>query len=110
MLGSPLISPVELCGSMFGLRTYRHRLFETSFPVTVPEHPEHTAPQAKMGWPPKEGEFIHVVGNFSGVDYARKAMNIDWMNRNEMAQAIPPAYTEYLGWQLRAALMLARAA
>ena len=108
--GSPLINPVELCGVMFGLRTYRHRLFETSFPVTVPGHPAHDAPQSKMGRPPKEGDFIHVVGHFSGVEYARAAMGIDWMNGNEMAQAIPPAYTEYLGWQLRAALMLARAA
>jgi len=108
--GSPLNNPVELCGAMFGLRTYRHRLFETSFPLTVPEHPAHDAPQAKMGRPPKDGDFIHVVGNFSGVEYAKAAMGIDWMNRNEMAQAIPPAYTEYLGWQLRAALMLTRAA
>jgi DNA (cytosine-5)-methyltransferase 1 len=108
--GAPLINPVMLCGAMFGLRTYRHRLFETSLPITVPAHPEHTAPQAKMGRPPKAGEFIHVVGNFPGVDYARKAMEIDWANRNEMAQAIPPAYTEYLGRQLRAALMLRQAA
>lgn len=102
--GSPLIDPVELCGAMFGLYTYRHRLFETNFPVTVPVHLEHAAQQAKMGRPPKEGDFIHVVGNFSGVEYAKKAMGIDWMNRNEMSQAIPPAYTEYLGRQLRAAL------
>jgi len=102
---SPLIDPVELCGAMFGLRTYRHRLFETSFSVAVPEHPKHSAPQAKMGRPPRDDAFIHVVGNFSGVDYAKAAMGIDWMNRNEMAQAIPPAYTEFLGWQLRAALM-----
>ncbi len=107
--GSPLINPVELCGAMFGLHTYRHRLFETNFPVMAPAHQEHTRPQAKMGRRPKEGEFIHVVGNFSGVEYARKAMDIDWMNRNEMAQAIPPAYTEFLGWQLRAALMLCQA-
>ena len=89
---------------MFGLYTYRHRLFETSFPVTVPVHLEHAAAQAKMGRPPKGGDFIHVVGNFSGVEYAKKAMGIDWMSRNEMSQAIPPAYTEYLGRQLRAAL------
>lgn len=106
--GSPLMDPVELCGAMFGLRTYRHRLFETSFPVTVPEHRAHAAPQAKMGRPPKDGDFIHVVGNFSGVEYAKAATGIDWMNRNEMAQAIPPAYTEFLGWQLRAAICITR--
>lgn len=98
--GSPLIDPVELCGAMFGLRTYRHRLFEASFQVTVPEHPAHDAPQAKMGRPPKEGDYIHVVGNFSGVEYAKAAIGIDWMNRDEMAQAIPPAYTEYIGCKL----------
>lgn len=108
--GSPLINPVELCGGMFGLRTYRHRLFETSFPVTAPNHPAHKARQTKMGRKPKDGEFIHVVGNFSGVKYAREAMGIDWMNRDEMAQAIPPAYTTFIGWQLRAALMLSRTA
>ena len=103
--GSPLIDPVELCGAMFGLRTYRHRLFETSFPVTIPPHPKHGAPQAKMGRPPREGEFIHVVGNFSGVEYAKTAMGIDWMNRNEMAQAIPPTYTEYIGCKLMEAVL-----
>ena len=107
--GSPLIEPVELCGSMFGLHVYRHRLFEASFRITPPVHWPHTAPQTKMGRKPKDGEFIHVVGNFSGVEYAKRAMGIDWMNRNEMAQAIPPAYTEFIGWQLRAALMLKRA-
>lgn len=98
--GSPLIIPHELCGAMFGLFTYRHRLFETSFPAIVPHHPAHTVSQTKMGRPPKDGEFIHVVGNFSGMQYAKKAMGIDWMTRKELSQAIPPAFTEYLGRQL----------
>lgn len=97
--GSPLRRPIELCGSMFGLRTFRHRLFEASFPLEQPWHPAHelVGSQAKMGRPPKEGEFIQVVGNFSGVDLARKAMGIDWMNRDSLAQAIPPAYSEFIG-------------
>lgn len=98
--GSPLINPVELCGSMFGLRTYRHRLFEASFPIVAPEHPLHVAPQAKMGRPPKDGQFIHVVGNFSGMEYARKAIGIDWMVRGEMSQAVPPSFTEFIGKQM----------
>lgn len=107
--GSPLIDPIELCGAMFGLKTYRHRLFETSFHASAPPHPGHKVKQAKMGRPPQDGEFIHVVGNFSGVDYAREAMDIDWMKRDEIAQAIPPAYTEYIGRQLRAAMIARKA-
>lgn len=80
--GAPLHEPYELCGAMFpDLGTYRHRLFETNFMVELPEHPKHVAPVAKMGRPPKDGEFMHVVGNFSGVERAREAMGIDWMTR-----------------------------
>lgn len=99
--GSPLIDPITLCGAMFpGLRTYRHRLFESSEPLQVPIHPEHVAPITKMGRPPRDGEFMHVVGHFSGVPAAREAMGIDWMSRDELAEAIPPAYTELVGRQL----------
>lgn len=99
--GSPLIRPIMLCGAMFtGLRTYRHRLFESSMPLTAPPHPGHTAPTTKMGRPPKQDEFMHVVGNFSGVAAAREAMGISWMKRDDLREAIPPAYTEYLGRQV----------
>lgn len=99
--GAPLLDPVTLCGTMFGLGTYRHRLFESNRPLQEPVHPEHTAPTAKMGRPPKPGEFMHVVGNFSGVQQAREAMGIDWMTRDELRESIPPAYTEHIGRQLR---------
>ena len=99
--GSPLVNPIMLCGSMFPtLRTYRHRLFETSFPVDQPKHEKHTQRQAKMGRAPKPGEWIQVVGNFSGVEYAREAMGINWMSRNELREAIPPAYTCYVATHL----------
>lgn len=94
---SPLINPRELCGAMFNLLTYRHRLFETSFDWAPPAHPAHVTPNVKMGRRPREGQFIHVVGNFSGVEYARRAMGIDWMTRDELRESIPPAYTEYIG-------------
>jgi DNA (cytosine-5)-methyltransferase 1 len=101
--GAPLHDPIVLCGAMFpGLRTYRHRLFESNIPLTVPPHPEHVAPTTKMGRPPQPGEFMHVVGNFSGVPQAKAAMGIDWMIRDELREAIPPAYTEWIGRQLLA--------
>jgi DNA (cytosine-5)-methyltransferase 1 len=53
-----------------------------------------------MGRRPELGEFMHVVGNFSGVDVAREAMGIEWMTRDELREAIPPAYTEHIGTQL----------
>lgn len=96
---APLNARVMLCGSMFpeySLRTYRHRKFETNFPVEQPVHPVHTVKLAKMGRPPADGEFMHVVGNFPRAAYARDAMNIHWMNRTELAEAVPPPYTEYI--------------
>ncbi|OAP24619.1 MULTISPECIES: DNA methylase [Amycolatopsis] len=99
--GAPLRNPITLCGAMFPeLNVYRHRLFETSFPVTAPPEPVHREPLTKMGRPPQPGERMHVVGNFSGVRQARTAMGIGWMTRNELAEAIPPAYTRHIGTQL----------
>ncbi len=94
--GAPLNKPIELCGTMFDLRVYRHRLFECSFPCPVPAHPAHKAPIRKMGRPPQLGDFMHVVGNFSGVEIARQAMGIGWMTRNELRESIPPAYAEHI--------------
>ena len=98
--GAPLKDPITLCGAMFGLRTYRHREFECSFPAKAPLHPDHTAKQTKMGRPPKPGEFMHIVGHFAGVKEAREIMEIDWMTRNELKEAIPPAYTRWIGGRL----------
>jgi DNA (cytosine-5)-methyltransferase 1 len=97
--GSPLIQPVELCGIMFGIRTYRHRLFETNFPVIQPMHMAHVHKNTKMGRPPKENEFLHIVGHFSGVPLAREIMGLPNLNQYELAQAIPPAYSKYLAEQ-----------
>lgn len=106
--GAPLIDPVEYCGAMFdGLRTYRHRLFESNMPLEAPPHPEHRAKVTKMGRPPQEGEFMHVVGNFSGVEAGRRAMGIDWMTRDDLREAVPPAYTEHIGRQLVAQMRAA---
>jgi DNA (cytosine-5)-methyltransferase 1 len=102
-----LRNPVTLCGAMFGLRTYRHRLFEAGggFTLTVPEHPEHTAPLRKMGRPPRPGDMIHAVGNFSGVGIVRDDWGVPWMNRDGIREAVPPAYGQYVGEQLMAHVM-----
>jgi DNA (cytosine-5)-methyltransferase 1 len=102
--GAPLNDPVELCGAMFGLETYRHRLFET-FPNRwgrwrSPHHPEHVAKTTKMGRAPKPDEYMHVVGNFSGVDRAREVMDMHWANRDGLREAIPPVYAEFIGRQI----------
>ncbi len=100
--GSPLRNPVVLEGQMFeGLRTQRKRWFETNWPLEVPFlRPPRPAPQAKMGRPARDGEWLQVVGHFSGVPAGREAMGIDWMTQGELAHAIPPAYTELIGHQL----------
>jgi DNA (cytosine-5)-methyltransferase 1 len=94
-----LRDPVMLCGAMFGLETYRHRYFEAGggFRLAAPEHPAHTAPQAKMGRAIPPGHFGQFVGNFSGVDHARKVMGVPWMNRDGIRESIPPAYTQWIG-------------
>jgi DNA (cytosine-5)-methyltransferase 1 len=85
-----LIDPEMLCGAMFGIETYRHRLFETDgFNLLALDHPEHVARTTK-----------HVVGNFSGVDRAREVMAMPWANRDGLREAIPPAYSAYVGRQL----------
>ena len=107
--GSPLIDPVVLEGQMFeGLRTQRKRWFETSWPLDVPFlRSPRPAPQAKMGRKPKPHEWFQVVGNIGDADGARKAMGIDWMNRDELSEAIPPAYTELIGHQLMSHIKVA---
>lgn len=104
--GAPLRAPAILCGAMFGLRTYRHRLFEASFPLTAPRHPVHRVATTKMGRAPEAGRNMHVVGNFIGTDAARWGMGMHWTNRDGLREAIPPAYARHVG----EAFILARAA
>jgi DNA (cytosine-5)-methyltransferase 1 len=94
---SPLVNPVVLCGTMFGMRTYRHRLFESNIHIDQPEHPEHTAKNAKMGRPIKDDEFIQYVGHFPGVKMVQEMCGTPWLGQKELAQSIPPQYTKYIG-------------
>lgn len=116
--GAPLIDPVMLCGTMFPeLRVIRHRLFESNIPLDVPAHGKHslvfTHDKRKAHYG-KLNEWTSPVqvtggGNCSKAA-AADAMGIDWMTKNELNEAIPPAFTEHLGRQLMANLQSQRIA
>lgn len=95
--GAPLINPILLNGSCFGLRVHRPRLFEASFPLPQPTVPPMKP--VKMGRPIKDGDIVQPVGHFSGVRYAAEEMGLPWMGQGELAQAIPTAYTRWIGEQ-----------
>lgn len=91
---------LELCGCMFPeLRgqLYEDRWFETSFPVRQPRHLKHLWPQTKMGRTPIPGECMQLTGHFTDADEGRRRIGMPWASRDGIAQAIPPAYTEYVG-------------
>lgn len=119
-----LIASVRLCGMSFGLPLFRHRFFESNLTLLEPDHPMHPPPSETEGrwrpWNPKDwrkpdkqgmvfvrrSQFVSVAG-FGGsasksreLDEWKTAMGIDWMTRPELVEAIPPAYTEYIGRQL----------
>jgi DNA (cytosine-5)-methyltransferase 1 len=98
--GAPLFDPVKLCGQMFGLELYRHRLFEIDrFTVEEPAHPAHVVPASRAAhWTP--GTIMSVSGHMAPIAHARRIMGIDWTTRAELAESIPPAYTEHIGRQL----------
>jgi len=120
--GAPLIDPVMLCGTMFPpLRVIRHRLFESNIDLVTPhhvgrkEHPlvfTHDKRKPHYGKLDQNVSFVQVTGGGNcSMANARQAMGIDWMTKkNELNEAIPPAYTEYLGEQLFAAVHRAKSA
>jgi DNA (cytosine-5)-methyltransferase 1 len=88
---APMRADLVLCGSMFGQpRLKRHRWFELSWPffALVPAC-QHARKLVSV--------FGHGGHVYPGVADWREVMGIDWMTRDELAQAIPPAYTEYIG-------------
>ncbi len=96
---SPLIDPIFLCGTMFGYELYRHRRFESSIKLHQPPHPKHTKLVSKAGhWTP--GTVMSVSGHVAPVKHAREIMDISWTTRDELVEAVPPYYTEYIGRQL----------
>ena len=100
---------IVLCGATFGLTVYRHRKFESNMMLFAPPHLKHVE---KIG----EGRiynsrrranpngWVTAAGHSGSRDAFARAMDIDWMTRDQLSQAIPPAYTAFVGGQLMAAL------
>jgi DNA (cytosine-5)-methyltransferase 1 len=130
VIGAPLDNPIMLCGTMFGLgvedaELRRHRLFETSVPILLTPQCQHGA-RATIGvygghMRNRRRRTIGVYGegcrdsrrkmdrgvaDFS-IDAGRAAMGIDWMTTAELSQAIPPAYSEFIGRAILAARVAA---
>lgn len=108
--GAPLNEPIMLCGTMFPeLRVLRHRLFESNVELKTPPHGKHPLVftldkrKAHYGKLDQDKAFVQVTGGGNcSIKNARSAMGIEWMTKGELNESIPPAYTEYLGRQLRA--------
>jgi DNA (cytosine-5)-methyltransferase 1 len=117
-----LRDPITLCGVMFGRPVYRHRLFEAGNGITL-EAPAYvpgsmdtftSGPNRECGWPHpvpaakaghwKPGYYVSVSGH-ERKEPVREAMAINWMrNRDDVAEAIPPYMTHFLGAQVLAQL------
>jgi DNA (cytosine-5)-methyltransferase 1 len=106
--GAPLVNAVVLCGTMFAsLRVLRHRLFEANFEIAAPAHNKHPKVhtfdkrKSHFGKTNEWKDFVQVTGGGNcTLAAAREAMGIDWMNKGEINESIPPAYTEFIGREL----------
>lgn len=111
VVGAPVSGAIMLCGTMFPpLRVIRHRIFLTSKKIKAPfhirhaDHPRtHTLRRSRpnYGTTDEWKDFVSVVGGGNcSVAAAQDAMQIDWMVRRELNQAIPPVYMQYVGREL----------
>jgi len=105
--GAPMRTDYRLCGCMFGLpRLRRERWFETSwrgFDMRPPCH--HVGRAVTVAGHGAQGSYeFDELGRYPTQADRKAAMGIGWMNRGELAQAIPPAFTEYVGTRLLAAI------
>lgn len=106
VVGAPLRNPLKLFGHVFGLRVYRPRLFESNLLLFAPERRKFTGKirivrsKARGGF--QAGDYLCIAGkgNYRLAE-GKQAMGIDWdMTKQELNQAVPPAYTEFIGRQL----------
>jgi DNA (cytosine-5)-methyltransferase 1 len=91
----------ELCGTMFHLRFWRHRLFETSSPIFAPRGCDHSLQPMNPHKAPTRALWRSLLGDAVPIERVwRDEMGVGWMSGAEGREAIPPAYTEHIGLQL----------
>jgi DNA (cytosine-5)-methyltransferase 1 len=96
---APLIDPVQMCGSSFGLMVRRHRLFESNLEL-IGSKCDHKAQGKPVGiYGSMRDEIPNGGHTAKTIEQAREAMGIDYMIWGELVEAIPPIYTETLGKQ-----------
>jgi DNA (cytosine-5)-methyltransferase 1 len=112
---APMPHFLMLCGTMFGLKVYRHRQFESSHLMFSPgpcQHPHELLPGyvCVYGHHTRGRQIGRYGNNYQRypVEVGRIAMDIDWMTQAELSQAIPPAYTRWIGQFLYDAVMQER--
>ena len=109
VVGSPLLNPVTLCGSMFGLDVRRHRLFESNFKILPPKcNHKLWQPNRYPGGRSRERGGARVlcrgtveVGRWNiPIQTQQVAMGITWItDLRKLSESIPPAYTKFIGEQ-----------
>jgi DNA (cytosine-5)-methyltransferase 1 len=104
MARAHLVNPLMLCGSMFGLKIWRHRYFEICpiwlmSPMSCRHDFDPILISGQGSTPKRNGKRYK-----SPIAEKREAIKIDWMTVYEITEAIPPAYTEFIGRQLLQAL------
>lgn len=114
VIGAPLLEPLMLCGTMFGLRVQRHRIFETNPPIYFTSYSCNHWGKTCSNSARKRNRrvqqsfelapFLTVAGHDYKTSEGRIAMGIDWMTRDELSQAIPPTYTEWIGHRILAVI------
>ena len=105
VLDAPLRVDLMLCGAMFGLKVVRHRNFEVSgFEISQPEHPPHHPEYITVTGHPGGSSKRDGGAHFGSTEQWREAMGIDWLPASKIKEAIPPAYSEYIGKAMKEAL------
>ena len=97
---APLINPIQVCGSAFGLKVRRHRLFESNVKLlgTNCHHKQQGKPVGVYG--SMRDEIPNGGHTAKTMTEANEAMGIDWLIWGELKEAIPPTYTHFIGQQL----------